>query len=172
MPKQRVDHLGNVLPPCIHWKHGRYYMVKKNQWLSLDVDFDRSLGIAKRLSENMERGESPHGHLVDFLRKLHVRARNNAQGRKGKEFTVTVDHVIELASANNMRCMVSGTPFSLDKDKQTGRRPLAPSIDRIDSSIGYIPENVRVVCMITNYAMNVWGESYLRVIAENMTRNA
>lgn len=42
-----------------------------------------------------------------------------------------------------------------------GRRPLAPSIDRIDSSLGYTRQNCRIVCAAVNYAMNVWGEDVL-----------
>lgn len=61
------------------------------------------------------------------------------------------------------RCAVSGLPFSLDK-VGTGKaqRPFAPSPDRIDRSKGYVPSNVRLVCVMANFAMNAWGDSAFR----------
>jgi len=57
------------------------------------------------------------------------------------------------------RCAVSGQPFTLEP--LNGKRPYAPSIDRINSAIGYVPGNTRIVCVAVNYAMNVWGESVI-----------
>jgi len=165
----RADPQGNPLPTGVHWKHGRYYLVRQNKWMGLDVDYGRSIVLAQSLSKNMDRGLSPYDHLVRFIKRSYVRARNNANGRRKRDFFITEAEVLDLASSGKMRCQVSGTPFSLDKDARTGRRPFAPSIDRIDNSEGYVSGNVRLVCMITNYAMNEWGEDYLRIIARNMT---
>jgi hypothetical protein len=35
------------------------------------------------------------------------------------------------------------------------------SIDRIDSSMGYIKSNIRLTCLFENLAMNVWGDAAL-----------
>ncbi len=45
------------------------------------------------------------------------------------------------------------------------RAPWAPSVDRIDSSKGYVPGNVRLVCVAANLAMNEWGEDVLARVA-------
>jgi len=45
--------------------------------------------------------------------------------------------------------------------------PLAwdsPSLDRIDSSSGYVYANVRVVCHLANAALGSWGETRLRTV--------
>lgn len=39
------------------------------------------------------------------------------------------------------------------------RRALAPSIDRIIPSLGYVPGNIRLVVYAVNAAMNEWGEA-------------
>jgi hypothetical protein len=56
------------------------------------------------------------------------------------------------------RCAVSGLEFS-EALVGTGRarRPYAPSLDRIDRSRGYEPDNVRLVTAVANFAMNAWG---------------
>ena len=57
------------------------------------------------------------------------------------------------------RCAVSGLEFS-DSVVGTGRakKPFAPSLDRIDRFRGYRPDNVRLVCVVANFAMNAWGQ--------------
>src|SRR5690349_4558962 len=63
------------------------------------------------------------------------------------------------------RCAVSGRPFS---DERIGsgkaKRAFAPSLDKIEPNLGYVRENVRLVCVAVNFAMNSWGkEVFLRV---------
>lgn len=41
------------------------------------------------------------------------------------------------------------------------KEPFAPSLDRITPGLGYVAANVRIVCTIVNFAMNVWGQDAL-----------
>ena len=63
-------------------------------------------------------------------------------------------------------CEVTGIAF----ERKGDRRPFMPSIDRIDSSKGYTPENCRVVLWIINAAKQALPEddfqSALRQVAE------
>lgn len=64
------------------------------------------------------------------------------------------------------RCAVSGLPFRADViGNGRAKRPFAPSLDRIDPARGYQPDNVRLVCVIANFAMNAWGQEPLRELA-------
>jgi hypothetical protein len=69
------------------------------------------------------------------------------------------------------RCAVSGLEFS-EVLVGTGRarRPYAPSLDRINRSRGYEPENVRLVTAVANFAMNAWGLEPVRDLARAMAR--
>lgn len=58
------------------------------------------------------------------------------------------------------RCEISGVDFDLSP----GRKPNSPSLDRINPSLGYTPENVRVICHALNAALGDWGESGLAPI--------
>lgn len=42
-------------------------------------------------------------------------------------------------------CEVTGIPFDFDKPTSTCKNPFSPSIDRIDSSLGYCKSNIRIV---------------------------
>lgn len=51
-------------------------------------------------------------------------------------------------------CEITGVPFDLSP----GRKFNSPSLDRINPSDGYVPENIRVVCHAMNAAMGDWGD--------------
>jgi len=61
-------------------------------------------------------------------------------------------------------CEKTGLPFVLnDKEdssltQKTRKHPFSPSLDRHDSNKGYTPENTVVVCLMYNYAKNVFEE--------------
>lgn len=61
-------------------------------------------------------------------------------------------------------CEKTGLPFVLnDKEdatltQKTRKHPFSPSLDRHDSNKGYTTENTAVVCLMYNYAKNVFEE--------------
>ena len=109
----------------------------------------------------------------EMLWELHqtaMRARNRAQKASAKE-RVTPDFVASLYTRQRGRCAVSGIDFHLEEItpglKRT--RAFAPSLDRIDNSKGYTQDNVRLVCRIANFAMNIWGDQALVQLSIGVT---
>lgn len=45
----RTDPSGNPLPPRLHWKHGRYWYVYRNQWQALSSHYPEAMGRYARL---------------------------------------------------------------------------------------------------------------------------
>lgn len=84
--------------------------------------------------------------------------------KKGAEkrkipFTLSFDYFRLRYTLTGGCCEVSKIPFDMTADCIAGsRRPFVPSVDRINSSLGYTPENVRIVCYIVNSAMGTWGD--------------
>lgn len=48
------------------------------------------------------------------------------------------------------------------------RRAFAPSLDRLDNHVGYEQNNVRLVCRIANFAMNIWGDAALLELSKGV----
>jgi len=89
---------------------------------------------------------------------------------KGLPFSITPEHVRELASKQAFKCALSGIPFDfcdLRREREF-RRPFFPSLDRIDNRGGYTIGNVRVLCVGVNFALNEWGEDTLRLMAKGV----
>lgn len=105
---------------------------------------------ARATSRNRDRRwreANPDRYLFNHCRR---RAK-----RDGRPFSITLDEVRALLAP--MVCSVTGLKLMWDWPG-SGRNPVAPSIDRIDSGRGYAPENVRLVCWAFN---NVRGNNRL-----------
>lgn len=75
--------------------------------------------------------------------------------RKGIPFSLGDADIADIQRRIDVGlCEITGMPFDLSP----GRHFNSPSIDRIDSTRGYSPDNIRVVCHAMNAAMGDWGE--------------
>ena len=84
--------------------------------------------------------------------------------KRGREFTITVDDIMPQIEAGV--CSMSGLHFSYKSLGPGKRNPYAPSIDRIDSSGGYTPDNIRVVCFAINMMMADFGAGVFENVAK------
>lgn len=89
-------------------------------------------------------------HLVDRARSMFKSA--NRRKDKGTEFDIDLPFI--LAKLDKGICEVTGIAFNYDKPSGESTNKFAPSIDRIDSSVGYIKNNVRVVVWWYNLMKN------------------
>ncbi len=100
--------------------------------------------VVKLEEARKARVQTPTGRAATLCHMARARCR-----KSGLPFAVTADLIAARIAAG--ACEVSGIPFDL----RVGHRrlsPWAPSIDRIDSSKGYTPENVQVVVSMLNLA--------------------
>jgi len=98
--------------------------------------------------------------MPDWARNMYLGAETRSKKRGFAEF-MTLYFFRELVQKANGKCQISGLDLVYEKG---GRNPFSPSIDRIDSSKGYVEGNVRIVCLIVNLGMSEWGsEPYLKV---------
>ena len=110
----------------------------------------------------------PHrwGDMPHWAKLAYASAERRSRVR-GRREILTVEDLREVVNRAGGRCEVSGLPLDCNG---AGRRPFAPSLDRIDASKGYVRGNVRVVCLMVNQAMSEWGEGPLREAAEAIVR--
>lgn len=111
---------------------------------------------------NRWRGEN-------YAQKLLGACRGSAKQR-GHECTITAEDVEAMLAP--MTCSVTGLPLSLGHDGDTSRNPWAPSIDRVDCSKGYVPGNVRVVCVLYNLARSDFRDEDLLKVAKAVAERA
>lgn len=152
------------LPRCVYERRGCFYLVKRGKWYYLGPNRD----IAVSRAEDMARAiDSPSykDELQSHIRVIASRLLTRSKTEKGKRRSVDIDadYLIGLAEDAGWCCCLTGIAFRLDRI--SGRRPYAPSVDRIDNSVGYVKGNCRIVCAAANFAMNVWGEAMLFELA-------
>ncbi|HEY5268226.1 MAG TPA: hypothetical protein VII94_03780 [Candidatus Saccharimonadales bacterium] len=88
--------------------------------------------------------------------------RKNANSRATKAKIVCdidLPFLINLYDQQNGKCSLTGIKFNLDKSDTSAKRPFAPSIDRINCNEGYTKNNVRLVLLVVNLALNDFGDS-------------
>lgn len=99
------------------------------------------------------------------LRKLVARSKQLA-AKKNLEHTITNDYVFSLWEQQGGKCAKTGIALDPSTGTVANRNPYGPSLDRIDSSLGYIPKNVELVCCHYNLAKAAYSEDQFRILAE------
>jgi hypothetical protein len=85
-------------------------------------------------------------------------AKKNAKQKK-LEFNLDVEFLKELWETQSGKCFYTKLPMLLFPTKSKNEfKPESASLDRVDSSKGYIKGNVRFVCLTINYAKNSFDE--------------
>lgn len=135
---------------------------------------DRS-EAARRRDELLSGIFEPHSGWDDFpaasdaeLRAYLARSREAAiarDRRRGLTSTLTPDELRQLLDRAEGQCEATHIRFSLAKAPGTFRRPLAPSIDRLDCTLPYSAQNCRLVLLCVNIAVNEWGDRLFRRVA-------
>lgn len=96
---------------------------------------------------------TPKGRAVKLLKAAQSRA-----VKYNYEFKIDTKYILSMWEEQDSKCALTKIPFEMENKTQYNSNPYGPSIDRIDSSKGYIPGNVRLVCTAVNYALNEFGE--------------
>ena len=151
--------------------------------IALGSDYEQALA----LWEKCERGEFPKSRReLDKLPKLRRQGKRrnlksdvwdqspkwakvmyfNAERRSaasGKVFSITPAYFLDLVASTNGKCSVTGIDF-----ESSPRSPFAASLDRVVSSKGYEPGNIRIICHVLNVAMNTWGIDPVLMLAKRL----
>lgn len=103
-------------------------------------------------------------HQYGPFKRLANGAKNRAK-RKGIECSVDAKFLSELWATQKGVCPYTGIQMALlkyDTSKRTiAGGPNQVSVDRKDSSMGYIPENVELVCLSVNYGKNGYSREQM-----------
>lgn len=131
------------------------------KYLALDEHYERYRGKGKvpRLPE------FPPKFVAGLLAKARERAK-----KKGVPFDLPADSIELMFERQRGRCALSNLQMTLEYAEQ-GKRPYAPSIDRVDPRKGYVLSNVRLLCSAVNLARLHWSDETFRKICKAVSRN-
>lgn len=101
------------------------------------------------------------GRSSQLLRSAQKRAKD-----RGTECTITREWVVEKLRAGV--CELTGLPLIFVTG--LGRSAFSPSIDRIDQTKGYTPENSRVILTAVNIGRGEWDDDTLLLWATALVR--
>lgn len=90
----------------------------------------------------------------------------------GVPYQVIAADIYSLMRETNFCCAVSGIALTRKIGPSATPDPWSASLDRIEARHGYIRDNVRVVCLAANLAMNRWGYDTLLRLSRAVNRNA
>lgn len=121
--------------------------------LSLQKGATKSCGCLRK-EMAAERNRS-HGMSYDPRYEMWYNA-----SRRGKEFTISIEdiHIPD-------KCPVLGIPLSKGKGSMTDN---SPSLDRVDSSRGYTPDNIRVISFRANRLKNSFSIEEMEAVLKYM----
>lgn len=102
--------------------------------------------FSEKLKKNSDKFyKSKIGRAKTLLKGINDRQPNNS---------ITLDFILKKLEIG--KCEVTGIPFDFEKHPVYSKNPKAPSVDRINSKLGYTEDNVRLVIWQFNMAK---GES-------------
>jgi hypothetical protein len=145
--------------PEIRAEHKRVYEQKRYQALKDQPEFKQ-----RRTKQYLKYADTVQGRATVLLNGAKYRAK-----KKNLECSLTYPWVVERLERGV--CEMTGLPFVLE-GKGKNNRPWSPSLDRIDNSKGYTPENTQVVVFLYNAAKNNATDTDVLMLAKALVRNA
>lgn len=93
-----------------------------------------------------ERRGTLDGKLISLITQSKYRCKTSR-----KEHTIDTHYLRGLYYGQEGRCALSGITMTISGERGTPNYWFSISLDRIDSSLGYIDGNVQLVCTGVNY---------------------
>lgn len=128
------------------------YLAKAKRWKK-DNPEARKRHVTAHNAVRRSRKTTPEGRAFELWR---------AARKRGHEFSLTRDFVLGLLQ-NATTCPYTGVPFDYALLSKGTRNPWAPSLDRIDSTKGYVPGNVEITSVWWNTAKSDWTPAVMAV---------
>jgi len=116
----------------------------------------------KKRKANLEKRKEE-----DFVKAIFANKKSQAASN-GWKFSVSEDYLKKIFPRDNC-CILTGVKFDY-KVRKGEKNPYAPSLDRIDSSKGYVEGNIRWICWWLNRAFAEWGEEISKPFLEGYAR--
>lgn len=142
-------------------EYQKQYRIKNSEKLKLSNKEWRRNHIIEVRNRKYNTKCFLEGRIKEMLRAAKKRAK-----RKNIPFTLTYNFLFDMWKNQDGKCLLTKLPLIIPTNRNNGRAmPFSPSIDRIDCEKGYTEDNVRLLCYITNIALNKYGDDVFDRIA-------
>ena len=116
---------------------------------------------------NLKNGRE--NDIYSQFKKHFLNAKNRAT-KNNIEFTITWNDLKFIWDKQNGKCAYTDIKLLNSKNSSNKllKSPIKASLDRIDSSKGYTPDNIQWVSLICQYAKNSFTENQLKEFIETL----
>jgi hypothetical protein len=126
----------------------------KAKWLANNPDKRKAILEKNAIKKKANLESSPEAFFGKVLRRIedkHKRCHKAAK-EKYQQFDLTVEYLVQLWENQEGKCALSNK-----KMEHKFNSLFTVSVDRIDSSVGYLQGNIQLVCQAINYAKNCYS---------------
>jgi len=129
-------------------------------------NFCKNCSSGQRLKGVQKKERDDKFYISEILRRVKLRCREKSK----MSFNITIDYLIDLWYKQNKRCCYTNIELTLPLYNRNNNKITTASLDRIDSSKGYIKGNVQFLSTAINYMKNdMSNEDTIKLI--NMIKN-
>ena len=163
---------------------GKWYVYERSTNAAIIKGFDGSVLELNAKLSGVENAKEIRRHYKaigshrywrgNAAKKLHKTTSSRATYRS-LTYELSAQIIEEMLLLARDSCQVTGMPFDYLPKKVVSwkTRSKAPSLDRIDNRKGYTRDNVRLVCVCVNFAINEWGyDHFVEMCDAFMTHRA
>lgn len=156
---------------------------RKNSEINRNKKFNRRTFCSKKCSgkaliKNIPQESYVHDHLNPSNKldeyspfRWHLKVAK----QRNKKVTITLQDLKQQWEKQNGICPFTGWELKnmpcTNHSKQLPKTPDRASLDRIDSSKGYEPNNIQYVSMIAQYAKSEWTSDLVYDFCESVMKN-
>ena len=134
-------------------KHGSEFVGHLDWWVKSDANKKHALSI-------QQAGARARWGEQDSFREFLRRARKSVT-RKGLDLDLTLDDIKVVWNNQRGKCPYTGWDLELPKSTSKKKHNTA-SLDRINSSRGYVVDNIQIVCVMANFAKSDFDEEIMQ----------
>lgn len=145
-----------------HPEKRAYYVRKAKEWHTKFPERVKASKLRQRTPAIRAREKA--AAMVRRQTKREAFLWRNAKNRameRGIEFTITIADIVIPPL-----CPVFGVPFDMAGSQDRKRIRLAPSLDRVDNRLGYVPGNVMVISLRANQIKTDATAEEIRAVAD------
>lgn len=146
-----------------------YFDKKNKEHYNKDNNKERYKKYQKEYLERRANfSKTIRGKLYDLLEAARGRAKKN-----NLPIDINLDFLLDIYEQQQGRCKLTDLQFTFDVREQGKHfNPFNPSIDKINTKGGYTKDNIRLVCVIVNLALNQFGEDSFKIMCEAYINNS